>query len=395
MTVSLSGMTPQQSYAGRLSKAKKVLAERGLDALVLSGKRSMYWATGFNVVIYSRPQFVLITPEKVTLIVPRVREKRAQSVSFADVVIGYSDASLVPHERDPYLLLQALIAETPDNARVGYEAEFMTISAFRRLEEKLGGRQLEDASSLIRDLRMVKDPWEIDNIRKATHLAELGMATSYDVVMNGGTEIDSNVAVEKRMLDEWSRLYPNDDITGYGDEEDGVISALWCWTRAGKHIAMSLPASTHEPIADDEPCLTIIWATINGYGAEFERTFSRKPLTGEAADAWVAMMTARDEVLPMLKPGAVCEDLVAAAREVMLRYGFETGPGFLGHGLGLGHHERPQMVPGTKTVLEPGMALAFEPAIFKPTYGVTQSDMVLITETGNEVMTDWKSFIPA
>lgn len=353
----------------------------------------MYWATGFNVVIYSRPQFVLVTAERTTLIVPRVREKRAQAVSFADEVIGYSDASLVPHERDPYLLLEALIGGGATDGRIGFEADFMPVSAYRRLSDKLG-RELVDVSDLVRDLRMVKDPWEIDNIRKASHLAELGMQTSYDVVMNGGTEIDSNVATEARMMAEWSRLFPEDDVTGYGDEEDGVISALWCWTRAGRHIAMSLPASTHEPIADNAPCLTIIWATINGYGAEFERTFSRQPLAGEAAKAWEAMMAAREEVLPLLRPGAVCEDLVAAARQTMLRYGFETGPGFLGHGLGLGHHERPQMVPGIKTVLAPGMALAFEPAIFKPDYGVTQSDMVLITETGHEVLTDWKSFIP-
>jgi Xaa-Pro dipeptidase len=394
MAIKLSGMTPRESYSGRVKKAQQVLVSRGLDAVILTRPRSMYWATGFNVVIYSRPQFVLLTPEKVTLIVPRVREKRAQAVSFADTVIGYSDASLVPHERDPYLLLEALIADgSGASGKIGFEAEFMPVAAHRRLSDKLGGRELVDASDLVRDLRMVKDPWEIDNIRKATHLTELGMQTSYEVIMNGGSEIDSNVATEARMAEEWSKLYPQDDITGYGDEEDGVISALWCWTRAGKHIAMSLPASTHEPIADDAPCLTIIWGTINGYGAEFERTFSRKPLTGEPAKAFEAMMAARDEVLPMLKPGAVCEDLVAEARKVMLRYGFETGPGFLGHGLGLGHHERPQMVPGTKTELAPGMALAFEPAIFKPDYGVTQSDMVLITETGHEVMTDWNSFI--
>lgn len=394
MTIITSTMTAAQSYAGRTAKAQAVMSEKGLDAAIFMKPRSMYWLSGFNVVIYSRPQFAVLTKSGVTLIVPRVREKRAQLVSHTKRVIGYSDASLIPHERDPMLLLQAVIAdECGPDANVGFEAEFMPLKVYQRLSEIVGPRTLVDASDLVRDLRMVKDEWELSNIRKSTRLAELGMQAAYDVIMDGGSEIDANVATETRMSQQWAKLYPQDDITGYGDDEDGVISALWCWTRAGEHIAMSLPASTHEPIQSDTPVLTIIWATINGYGAEFERTFSKAPLTGESAKAYEAMMSAREVVRPLLRPGAVCEELVAAAREEMLRFGFETGPGFLGHGLGLGHHERPQMVPGVTTKLAPGMALAFEPAIFKPQYGVTQSDMILITETGSETLTDWSSFI--
>ncbi len=73
--------------------------------------------------------------------------------------------------------------------------------------------------------------------------------------------------------------------------------------------------------------------------------------------------------------------------------GFEIGAGCLGHGLGLGHHERRHLVPGSKTRLAEGMVLAFEPAIFRPEYGVTQSDVVVIGAGSMETVTDWTSFL--
>ena len=72
--------------------------------------------------------------------------------------------------------------------------------------------------------------------------------------------------------------------------------------------------------------------------------------------------------------------------------GLRLAPGSWATASGLGHHERPHLIPGTKTKLTEGMVLAFEPAIFRPEYGVTQSDVIVIGATMTETVTDWTSF---
>lgn len=388
-------MEPQESFSFRVERVRSRLAELALDAAIFSYTRSMYYLTGFNTVIYTRPQYVVLSKAgQLAFVVPKVRELRARSKSFVADIHGFSEHAARAEERDPILRTCLLVREMAGpGVRIGLELDHLPVSTHARFAAELKGSETVDISALVRDLRMVKDPWEVANIRKAARITEAGMEAAHDVIMGGGTEIGANVAAEHAMARYWAEHFPEDEITGFGDSESIVASSLYCWTRAGANIALSLPASTHKAIAGDEPVLVIIATMVNGYAAEYERTIFRDAPTGEVAGAYAAMMAAREAVYPLLKPGTICEELMACAKDVMARHGFETGQGFLGHGLGLGHHERPHIVPGTKTPLAAGMVLAVEPAIFRPQYGVTQSDTVLITETGYETLTDPKRFI--
>ena len=64
----------------------------------------------------------------------------------------------------------------------------------------------------------------------------------------------------------------------------------------------------------------------------------------------------------------------------------------IGHGLGLGLHEHPMLNPTTDQRLLPGMVLCIEPAHYEPGIeGYYVEDLVQVTESGAEVLTDLKS----
>jgi Xaa-Pro aminopeptidase len=101
-----------------------------------------------------------------------------------------------------------------------------------------------------------------------------------------------------------------------------------------------------------------------------------------------ACLTALDAVTAAARPGARAADLDSLARSIMAEAGYSY-PHHTGHGVGVGYHEEPRIVPGSTVSLEPGMVLALEPAGFADGIGARVEHIVLVTDGDPEVLTDY------
>ncbi len=105
--------------------------------------------------------------------------------------------------------------------------------------------------------------------------------------------------------------------------------------------------------------------------------------TAEQARAFEASLTMFDEVVSSAKPGVLASELVVIADKVARNAGFELWGRFLGHGVGIDVHERPDMGIEELTLAE-NMTLAIEPRIEVGDYLVGHEDVVLVTPDGGE-----------
>jgi Xaa-Pro dipeptidase len=101
------------------------------------------------------------------------------------------------------------------------------------------------------------------------------------------------------------------------------------------------------------------------------------------------VMAAQAEGIRALFAGNTAEAADAAARAVIAEGGY--GEAFrhrLGHAIGLDVHERPWLLAGDDSVLQPGMCFTVEPSIFLPhRFGARVEDVVVVRDGGGEPLT--------
>ena len=106
-------------------------------------------------------------------------------------------------------------------------------------------------------------------------------------------------------------------------------------------------------------------------------------------DVYSLLYEAQQAALTELKPGITASYLDAIVRKVIYKAGFgQYIEHRLGRGVGLDIAERPDLKEGDDTVIEPGMTLAVEPAIYiGDKWGIQIEDSVHLTENGFEYLT--------
>jgi Xaa-Pro aminopeptidase len=123
----------------------------------------------------------------------------------------------------------------------------------------------------------------------------------------------------------------------------------------------------------------------DGYGSDTTRTVHVGPdVDDEVRRVHAVVREAQQAAFDVVRPGAACQDVDRAARQVITDAGY--GEYFIhrtGHGIGVTTHEPPYMVEGEDQPLVPGMCFSIEPGIYLPgRFGVRIEDIVAVSETG-------------
>jgi Xaa-Pro dipeptidase len=166
-----------EEYADRLACARAEMNRRGLAALLVFAQESHYWLTGFDTAGYVFFQAgVIPADDRGTVLLTRIPDRRQAEVAslYDEVRVWVNAPDACPAED-----LRAILAELGcAGAKVGVEFATYGLTAAngRAVEAALEGFcAIEDASDLIRSLRLVKSPAELAYVRRAGELADAAM----------------------------------------------------------------------------------------------------------------------------------------------------------------------------------------------------------------------------
>lgn len=258
--------------------------------------------------------------------------------------------------------------------RVGFEPDRMTVKSYREVQDWLSTVELVGVDGLVSQLRMYKDSGELDKIRRAAAVASDVVKEIPSVVKEGMSERDLAAEIEYLIRSKGADGGSFDPIALFGDR-----SSLPHGKPSDRRLALG------------DIVLVDLGARCNGYNSDLTRTWVYHRIqTARTKGIYEIVKSAQEAALTALRAGMSCAEFDAAGRNVIGKsgYGDNFGHG-LGHGVGLEVHEAPRISAQSTDQLEEGMVITVEPGIYIPGEGgVRIEDLVLVTSTGCEVLTD-------
>lgn len=337
----------------------------GVDAFLVTNPQNVSYLSGFT----GDSSYLVVTPKQAILISDsRFEEQLREENPDLEAVIR-------PHSKTT----QEAAVETLNKLgvkNVGFEATDVSVALLETLKDKGQKLAFAPVGPKIEQLRAIKDPSEIEQIRVAIRIAERAFHMFMALLTERDSEKDCVDAMESYLRRAGAKSSAFQTIVAYG--ERGALPHATPTTR------MLL----------DNSKLLVDWGADAGYKSDMTRTFrssynpapnrkNRNERVGmKFIDVFDAVKEAQAAAAAMLRHGTPAKDVDTAARKVLTTH--ELNDYFthgLGHGIGLDVHEMPQIRQNSEAVLEAGMVVTLEPAVYIPGWGgVRIEDMFLITK---------------
>ncbi len=264
------------------------------------------------------------------------------------------------------------IVEQLDINKISFEAKNLSYYQWTQLKEKIGKFKLLPLQDEVRQLRILKDQKELESIRKGANIAKDAFFSTLKLVRPGIREVDVALALEVEMRKKGAEKVSFDIIVA-----------------SGKRSALPHAVPTEKIIDDGDLVVIDFGVVVHGYHTDETCTIKVGRALSEAQEIYSTVNDAQRLAIEMIRPGVKASDIDAAARDHICNkgYGQYFGHG-TGHGVGLDVHELPVINEMGEAVLEEGMVFTVEPGIYMPEIGgVRIEDMVLVTESGYEILT--------
>jgi Xaa-Pro dipeptidase len=363
----------REERAQRWERARQLMAENALDAILLMEGTSLKYFTGIRWWGGERT-FALVLPQKGSpfYVCPAFEEGRARE-QIANAPEGTEpDVRIWNEDQSPYeRIAQGLRDRSIATGKIGIEETVRFVFA-DAIAKAASQATITSATPVTAGCRMIKSPHEIVLMRLAAQVTLAAYEAAYRALKDGMTQPQVEESVRK--------AHEQLGFTGGADVQVGEFSAF-------PHGSVT-PQVVHEGtiVLMDGGC------AMEGYASDITRTYVLGKASDKMKSVFDIVHRAQSAALAAARPGVECGAIDAAARKVVTDGGY--GPDYkyfthrLGHGMGMDGHEWPYLVRGNKTKLQSNMTTSDEPGIYiRGEFGIRLEDDMHITDHGAELFT--------
>ena len=340
-----------------LEKLQKRIKESSADAVLLTSEINQYYISGLDYT----DGYVLVGADRAFLLADFRYIEIARMTASQDFNVVMPTPSMSTG-------LAEIISENGFKT-IAVEDATLPCASFENLRKKISDVEfVTGASGLLDSLREIKDETEIAAMAKAQNIADFAFTHILDFINYDRTEIEIALELEFFMRSHGAKSTSFDTIAVSG-------------------TASSLPHGVPRNVKLEKGFLTMDFgARVDGYCSDMTRTVVIGHADEEMKRLYATVKEAQRRALEFIRPGVLCRDADAIARNYIDECGYSGLFGHsLGHGVGMYIHENPRLSQSVspEAVLVSGQVVTDEPGIYiAGKYGCRIEDMVLVTDDG-------------
>ena len=354
------------------------IAEAGLHGLLIFKQESMYYLTGYDTSGYTMFQGMYLGVDGRTALLTRSADRlQSQMTSILEDIRIWADRDGASPGDD----LRDMIADFGCKGRrigIEYHAYGLTAQRGRMVDTAMAGFcELEDASDLVRLVRLVKSPAELAYVRKAGALCDAAW------------EIANTATVPGAFLGDVYGRMMHAILAGDGDPS----ASRWPMG-AGQEAMMVRYHTGKETVAARDQVQHEFAAAFRHYHA----CAMSVVVTGSASPQQLSMFAACHDALAAckegLRPGATVGEVFDRHKTSLENYGYgHAALNACGYSLGISYPptwmDWPMLWTGNPEAIQPGMVFFVHIILLDDSTGLTMSlaETAIVTDGACEPVT--------
>ncbi len=373
----------EAEFERRLAGLRRIMAEKELDAAVLTSYHGIKYYSDFLFTSFGRSYALVVTPDDTVTVTANIDAGMPWRTSYGDNIV-YTD-----WRRDNFWfgITEGLRERGVTARRVGVEDDSLPLIQRQQLRDALGGAELVDVSQDAMRQRMIKSAEEIEVIKHGARIGDLGGEAVRAAIREGVMEYEVALAGTEAMTHEIARTFPHREVRD-----------TWVWFQSGINTDGAHNWATTRRLRKGDILSLNCFPMTSGYYTALERTLFLGEPDKRSLELWKVNVEVHEAGLELIRPGAVCKDIAAELNKIYVSYGLLPNRTFgYGHSFGVlshyyGREAGLELREDVETVLEPGMVVSMEPMITVPegepgAGGYREHDILVVGEDGADNIT--------
>ncbi|CAM4156241.1 putative peptidase [Mycobacterium basiliense] len=375
----------ETEYPSRLRRLRDTMAHKEFSALVVCDPANLFYLTGYNAWSFYTPQCLLVGPQGPPHLFTRAMDAAGARLTCnldEDHIHGYPEELVHRPDMHPFDWISALIGELVDPGEpvaVECDSPYLSPRGYRALQRGLPSNRLVDSAELVNWIRVIKSPYEIQQLRIAGRIAEHAMRTAYDNLRPGRRQCDVVAAIMAAQACGTAQ---------HGGDYPALVPLLPTGRAAGTpHLTW-----TAQRFHSGEATTIELAGVFGRYHAPLARTVVLGDPAPQLTDTAKVVAEAMDATLAAIRPGVDAGLVHQAFERVIKPHGIKKDSR-IGYSIGIGYppdwgERTVSLRRGETTELAAGMAFHVILGIWMDDWGYELSEPVVVTDTGVERLTD-------
>ncbi len=370
-------------FSDRMDSLRARLRAAGIDVALITDDDNVYYLTGYYDYLhmeFGRPTILVVPVDGPSLLItPTMEAEMAEAAARVDRIAFWNDGAGDEWRAE----LPAALAGT---GTVGIEPDVMPPVVRAFVEEVAVADRCQDVAPVLADMRMIKTPQELALARHAGEVATAMMQAGRDAIGHDVPEYEVALATSQAGTRKAAALL----AAHYDDNCMSPNTHFLQIMASGSEITKPHHRASTRRMQRGEPVFLCFCGMTNFHRFKlgFDRTFWIEGITDDRqAEVYEVALASQRAALKVLRPGITAESVHAEYARVIQDAGFDY-PFRCGRATGFSFLEKPQLVTGDTTVLEPGMVLAVDGSVtLAGAFRAQVGDSFIVTGDGYEQIT--------